>query len=242
MSNHNFNSKFLIIAAYIVLSLLPIQRLFDFIKTKKAQAATGTLTISSSSTDISGTAIATQFIDSDNTSYLLDPAATGTSLTIAGNAGIGTTNPAAKLHIATNVTTLTGKAALVVDQLENQPILTASASGTAKFVILNSGYVGIGSTVPASALDVNGTISATVFGTSLERNTSDCSTSTCTITANCSSGETVFFGMKSVTSNACDTNYTNCSSYCGVGGANSSCSATSTGSAASVVIYCGKLN
>lgn len=234
--------KFFIFLSYAALTVVPTKRLFDFIKAKQAMAATGTLTISSSSTDISGTAIATQFIDSDNTSYLLDPAATGTSLTLAGNVGIGTTNPTAKLHVATNGTTLTGKAALVVDQLENQPILSASASGTPKFVILGNGNVGIGTTVPVSALDVGGTISATVFGTSLERKTNNCSTASCTATANCSTGETVFFGMKSVSSNACDTNYTNCSSYCTVGGANSSCSAASTGSAASVVIYCGKLN
>ena len=56
-----------------------------------------------------------------------------------GNVGIGTTSPTSKLHVATNTTTLTGKAALIVDQLEDQDILTASASGSTKMVLTNSG-------------------------------------------------------------------------------------------------------
>jgi len=39
------------------------------------------------------------FYDSNNTAYYLDPANTGTSLLVAGNVGIGTTSPSAKLHV-----------------------------------------------------------------------------------------------------------------------------------------------
>ena len=68
-----------------------------------------------------------------------------------GNVGIGTTTPEGKLHVATNTTTLTGKSALIVDQLETEDLLTASASGTTKLVVDNAGKVYVG------ALDVSQT-------------------------------------------------------------------------------------
>ncbi|MCL5095256.1 MAG: tail fiber domain-containing protein [Patescibacteria group bacterium] len=54
--------------------------------------------------------------------------------------------------------TASGKAALIVNQIQNQDLFTASASGTPKFVIANSGNVGIGTTSPAYKLEVNGTL------------------------------------------------------------------------------------
>lgn len=166
--------------------------------------------------------------------------AIGASMAVLGSVGIGTTAPATKLHVATNTTTLTGKSALIVDQLESQDILTASASGTPKLVILNNGNVGIGFTAPASALDVNGTINATVFDVVGVDKTANCATAGCTATATCAAGHYVMFGMKAVTVATCNTNPNNCTSHCTVGSA--SCAATSTGSAASVHIYCGKIN
>ncbi len=220
--------------------LIPLSYVLSRTTFFKASAATGTLTVNTSSQVNTGTNTAAQFTDKDNTSYLLDPASTGTSLAVAGNVGIGTYTPRARLHVATDTTALTGKSALIVDQLESQDIFTASASGTTKFIIQNSGNVGIGKT-PTSALDVSGTVNAAVFGTSTEKKSAGCSTASCTATATCTAGKIVYFGMKSTTSAACDTNYTNCSAYCGVGGSTNSCAATSTGSAASVVIYCAKI-
>lgn len=49
--------------------------------------------------DVNGTTRASSFVDYDNTAYYLDPAATGISLTVAGNVGIGTTTTNAHLNI-----------------------------------------------------------------------------------------------------------------------------------------------
>ncbi|MBU0572402.1 MerR family transcriptional regulator [Patescibacteria group bacterium] len=80
--------------------------------------------------------------------------------------GLGTTSPLSLLHIATNTTTLTGKSALIIDQLETEDIFTASASGTPKFVIDSSGNVGIGTTLPDAPLEVSGRISQIDLGDS----------------------------------------------------------------------------
>lgn len=46
---------------------------------------------------------APQFIDTANSAYFLDPAASGNSLLVAGSVGIGTLNPAQKLDVAGTV-------------------------------------------------------------------------------------------------------------------------------------------
>jgi hypothetical protein len=65
---------------------------------------------------------------------------------IEGNArvGIGTTAPIAALHVTTRSDAAnfhSGKAAFVVNQVESQDIMTASASGVTKFTIGNDGTV-----------------------------------------------------------------------------------------------------
>ncbi len=58
-----------------------------------------------------------------------------------GNVGIRTTTPVASLHVSG---AYGSNAAVIVDQLNNGDILAASASGTTKFVISNTGAVTIG--------------------------------------------------------------------------------------------------
>ncbi len=167
--------------------------------------------------------------------------AIGAFLTTAGKAGIGTTSPLSRLHVATDTTALTGKSALIVDQLESQDIFTASASGTTKFVIDNSGNVGIGKT-PASALDVSGTLNATVYNFTLESKTAECTSASCVATATCTTGYTYLIGFRSTNSAACDTNPSSCTAYCQGPGTNN-CTVTSTANnAASVRIVCGLTN
>src|SRR4030042_4389756 len=65
-------------------------------------------------------------VNSKNLLFTLDGGATtNVYLGSNGNVGIGTTSPISRLHVATNTTTLTGKAAAIFDQLEAQDILTA---------------------------------------------------------------------------------------------------------------------
>jgi hypothetical protein len=69
---------------------------------------------------------------------------TGTALFVegsSGNVGIGGTTPTSKLHVSGAVT---GKALAIFNETGDQDILTASASGTTKFVVGNSGNATIG--------------------------------------------------------------------------------------------------
>ena len=74
-------------------------------------------------------------------------------LSSSRNVGIGTSSPTSKLHVSGAVT---GKALAIFDETGNQDILTASASGTTRFVVTNAGNVGIGTTSPGAKLHVNG--------------------------------------------------------------------------------------
>lgn len=77
-------------------------------------------------------------------------------ITSTGLVGISTTSPAHLLHIDGGNG---GNASLVVNQTESTgDIFSASASGTPKFVIDNSGKVGIGTTSQQTTLAINGTL------------------------------------------------------------------------------------
>ncbi len=81
------------------------------------------------------------------------------SLTPLGNLGIGTQAPAGEFQVTRPISWgATGKALAIFDQIENQDIFTASASGTTRFTISNSGYIGINrSPISGVALALGGT-------------------------------------------------------------------------------------
>ncbi len=93
-----------------------------------------------------------------NNTFVVKGAEAGT-----GAVGIGTVAPAGKLHVTNSGVAPVGKALVTFDQYENQDIFTASSSGTPKFVITNTGNVGIGTTAPTALLDVAGTASVSAL-------------------------------------------------------------------------------
>ncbi|KXK11476.1 MAG: hypothetical protein UZ22_OP11002000339, partial [Microgenomates bacterium OLB23] len=58
-------------------------------------------------------------------------------------------------RIQTSSSAPTGRAALILNQLENQDIFAASASGTNRLTLTNAGNLGLGTTAPAQLLHAN---------------------------------------------------------------------------------------
>ncbi len=88
-------------------------------------------------------------------------------LTNSGLFGIGTSSPISALHITRPINYgATGKALAVFDQIENQDIFTASASGITRFVIKNDGRLGINTF--QSPTGVNPTSVLQVYGLSTQ--------------------------------------------------------------------------
>src|SRR6185437_3713438 len=82
-----------------------------------------------------------------------------TVLTSDANSGVligSATSTLAPLSISGGIG---GNAALIVNQTNAGNIFTASAAGATKFTITNAGNVGIGTSVPLAALDVQGVAS-----------------------------------------------------------------------------------
>ncbi len=117
---------------------------------------------------VNGQVEGTRFVDYDNTSgtYYVDPASTNISAVLNSTVGIGLTNPLGLLNVDG---AYTGKALAIFNQNGgNQAVLTASISGSTKFLVDNTGNVGIGSTSPFFKLDVAGSANtmARIFSSS----------------------------------------------------------------------------
>ncbi len=80
------------------------------------------------------------------------------SITTAGNVGIGTTSPAAKLHV--NQTSTTANAALIETMASSTTYygLNVITAGTTRLYVRADGNVGIATTAPTQTLDVNGNV------------------------------------------------------------------------------------
>ncbi len=113
--------------------------------------------------DSNGNLTAQKFTDISNTSYYLDPA-NSTSLTTAGQVGVGNANPVGMLDVSGAIT---GKALAIFNETGDQALFTASAAGVPKFIIDHAGNVGIGTSTPVSALQVAGSSTPTTITASL---------------------------------------------------------------------------
>lgn len=82
----------------------------------------------------------------------------GTATIVFSSSTTDTANTLSASNWLVENTANVGQAALMVNQTKSGDLFTASASGTPKFTITNSGRVGIGTNLPSQELDVAGDI------------------------------------------------------------------------------------
>lgn len=129
-----------VIATAISLLLLIVK----YYPMKSAYGVVGDLSISGGS----GTVTSAQFVDSSNSSYFINPAASGNSLIVAGNIGIGTTTPAQKLSVAGTIESTSG--GFKFPDATTQTTAATASSPHGKQLFTSSGTF----TVPASVTTV----------------------------------------------------------------------------------------
>ena len=106
--------------------------------------------------DNNGILTVSKFVDiQGGGSYYLDPASATTSLTTAGNIGIGTTSPVAQLQVSAGNG---ANAAAIINQKLSGAILSASASGTTEFMINNDGSITLTGQTTAPTTENGGSI------------------------------------------------------------------------------------
>jgi len=122
----------------------------------------------------SGTSNVTLNLTSTGDFDVQDNGASALFVSDTGLVGLGTNAPTARLHTANNGLTTTGKSLTILDQYESQDILTASASGTTKLVVDNTGTVFMGTNTTLGTSTAVCWEAATINGATLYK-LGDCS-------------------------------------------------------------------
>jgi len=105
--------------------------------------------------DSNGYIYTQRFVDSSSSTYYLDPAATGDSLIVAGNIGIGDTSPSSKLTFGTSTNATDG-----IDFGGDTTLYRSGANILKTDDSFNIGTVGIGTTNSVITRETSGLLSA----------------------------------------------------------------------------------
>lgn len=115
----------------------------------------------------------------------------GNSYVSTGLFGIGTTSPAGKLEVSGGNG---GNASVIINQTLSGDILTASASGTTRMVLTNSGYLGLGTNLPSYKVDAVEDVNTAAGGRFRNTSTGTFGAAAVGVGANNHAGALVAFG------------------------------------------------